>query len=189
MADGKEDVEILHYRMDVEFPSGVKKMAVRIAQAVNFDLGMIEVSGSGLQEGRDYVVVKYRPELSVTQGERVVTVGNPLGRFEGTITRGVVSAVRDTISNDETCQFYQIDAAINPGNSGGPLFLERDNKYFWLGVNTLSVVGTNTEGLNFAIAAREAVNADYVWASADAEGAAQMIRKVYGVGAHGPGDY
>ena len=51
------------------------------------------------------------PHIEV--GQRVFTIGNPLGR-EKVLTTGVISKVeKDSIMSDIT---------INPGNSGGPLF-------------------------------------------------------------------
>jgi len=47
-------------------------------------------------------------------GQNVIALGSPLG-LAGTVTRGIVSAVR------EQGKLIQTDAAINPGNSGGPL--------------------------------------------------------------------
>ena len=68
---------------------------------------------------------------TVTVGDPVMAVGNPLG-LSNTVTTGIVSALNRPVSTStsETSQStdtvvtnaIQIDAAINPGNSGGPLF-------------------------------------------------------------------
>lgn len=50
------------------------------------------------------------------EGQSVTAVGSPLD-YEGTVTSGVVSAVRDF----EGMSYLQISAPINPGNSGGPV--------------------------------------------------------------------
>jgi S1-C subfamily serine protease len=58
-----------------------------------------------------------RPGLART-GEVAFAIGTPLDpKFQGTVTRGIVSAVRiyDGMS------FVQSDVTVNPGNSGGPL--------------------------------------------------------------------
>ena len=79
-------------------------------------------------------------------GQEVFAIGSPLG-LTNTITRGIISAFRETNSG---VHYVQIDAALNPGNSGGPLI-----------TNLGSVVGVNTwqfkgaQGLNFAVAASE----------------------------------
>jgi len=85
-------------------------------------------------------------ELEETQsphiGQEVFAIGSPLG-LSGTVTRGIVSALRTTGSG---IHYIQLDATINPGNSGGPL-LSRAGKV--LGINTFKLKGY--EGLNFAI--------------------------------------
>jgi S1-C subfamily serine protease len=75
-------------------------------------------------------------------GQEVFAIGSPLG-LSGTVTRGIVSAMRTTGSG---IHYIQLDATINPGNSGGPL-LSRSGKV--LGINTFKLKGY--EGLNFAI--------------------------------------
>ena len=80
----------------------------------------------------------------VRPGQEVVAIGSPLGVFQNTVTRGIVSAMRQ----DGRVMFIQTDAAINPGNSGGPL-LDRHGRV--VGVNTMKV-GSATS-INFAIAA------------------------------------
>ena len=81
---------------------------------------------------RDVALIKIAPpegraplrlDLSPPQaGEDVYAVGTPLDEaFEGTITRGIVSATRVT----EGLRFIQSDVTVNPGNSGGPLVNSR----------------------------------------------------------------
>ena len=56
-------------------------------------------------------------------GQTVIAIGNPFG-LEGTLTKGVISALGRTIpalTPFSIPQAIQTDAAINPGNSGGPL--------------------------------------------------------------------
>ena len=71
-------------------------------------------------------------------GENVIAIGTPEG-LEFTVTRGIVSAVR------EQGKLIQTDAAINPA-PGGPLM----NSYGCVvGVNTF--IYKENQGLNFAI--------------------------------------
>lgn len=87
-------------------------------------------------------------------GQTVITIGNALGMFQNTVSRGVVSGLSRTIAaaNDvsgETSQLrglIQTDAAINPGNSGGPLI---DLEGQTVGINTAVVFGA--ENIGFAI--------------------------------------
>lgn len=83
-------------------------------------------------------------------GQRVIAIGNPFGRFERTLTSGVISAMGRIIENDAFLgEVIQTDAAINPGNSGGPLL---DSHGRLVGVNTaiFSPSGTSA-GIGFAI--------------------------------------
>jgi len=83
---------------------------------------------------------------NVRAGQEVIAVGFALGVLSNTVTRGIVSALRDT----GTVRLIQTDAAINPGNSGGPL-VDRDGVV--VGVNSMRVAGTQGgEGLAFAVA-------------------------------------
>jgi S1-C subfamily serine protease len=84
---------------------------------------------------------------SVRVGQEVVAIGSPFG-IEGTVTRGIVSALRSV----EGVRLIQTDAALNPGNSGGPL-LDRTGNV--VGVATLKF--TSAEQLGFAVAVEHAL--------------------------------
>ena len=81
-------------------------------------------------------------------GQEVVALGSPLG-LQNTVTRGIVSAVRDM----GPLTLVQTDAAINPGNSGGPLL---DRSGLVIGITTLGVKPSEAQGLSFAIAIEHA---------------------------------
>lgn len=83
-------------------------------------------------------------------GEETVVIGNPLG-FEYSVTKGIVSAVRD----DGNTKLVQIDAAVNPGNSGGPLINEFGSV---VGIVSSKISLQGIEGLGFAIPIGEAVD-------------------------------
>ena len=81
---------------------------------------------------KDIVILKLRdaalPSLRLGNSEKVVSgmkvfvIGSPLGILEGTVTQGIVSAVRNPpIVNH---RLLQIDAAISPGSSGSPVLNE-----------------------------------------------------------------
>ena len=61
---------------------------------------------------------------SVSVGDSVVAIGNPLGELTFSLTTGVVSALDRpvTLSTGTTMNLIQTDCAINSGNSGGALF-------------------------------------------------------------------
>lgn len=85
-------------------------------------------------------------------GQRAIAIGNPFGKFERTLTTGVVSALNRTVTIDENTvlrHVIQTDAAINRGNSGGPLL---DSSGRLIGVNSAiySPSGTSA-GVGLAI--------------------------------------
>lgn len=64
----------------------------------------------------------------VQSGQTVLAIGNALGQYRNTVTKGIISGKSRTITasdssgQSETLEdVFQTDAAINPGNSGGPL--------------------------------------------------------------------
>jgi S1-C subfamily serine protease len=81
-------------------------------------------------------------------GQEVVALGSPLG-LQNTVTRGIVSAVREIAG----LTLLQTDAAINPGNSGGPL-LDRSGQV--IGITSLGVKSAEAQGLGFAVAIEHA---------------------------------
>jgi S1-C subfamily serine protease len=85
-------------------------------------------------------------------GQRVLAIGNPFGRFQSTLTTGVVSAVGRTVQTGENTfidEAIQTDAAINRGNSGGPLLNTHGEV---IGINTAIFTPTGTTaGIGFAI--------------------------------------
>ena len=77
------------------------------------------------------------------EGERIFVIGNPL-RLEGSVSDGIVSAVREVPSLG---RIIQITAPISHGNSGSPLF---NMKGQVVGVVTIKV--TNGQNINLALA-------------------------------------
>ena len=85
-------------------------------------------------------------------GQRVLAIGNPFGRFQSTLTTGVVSALGRTVQTSQQTfidEAIQTDAAINPGNSGGPLLNSAGQV---IGINSAIFTPTGTTaGIGFAI--------------------------------------
>jgi 2-alkenal reductase len=81
-------------------------------------------------------------------GARVITIGSPLGRFQNTVTTGIVSALNRQVGS--LTGLIQTDAPINSGNSGGPLLNSAGQV---IGINTVVVRGgtSEAEGLGFAV--------------------------------------
>jgi len=78
----------------------------------------------------------------VEVGQRVVVIGGPLG-LEGTVSDGIVSAVRDIPAFGK---IIQMTAPISPGSSGSPVFNMRGEV---VGIATLML--KEGQNLNFAI--------------------------------------
>ena len=98
-------------------------------------------------------------------GQTVVAIGNALGEFQNTVSRGIISGLSryitadtiNTLGKNETQKIkglIQTDAAINPGNSGGPLIDLGGNV---IGVNAVAIIGV--ENIGFAIPANKAIRA------------------------------
>jgi len=112
-----------------------------IASSRNPDLALIKLDG----------VTTNLPTISIATsngiqvGQRAFAIGNPFGRFAGTLTTGIISRI------DRDRKLLQTDAALNPGNSGGPLLNSRGEL---VGVNTAIFTTTSTNsGIGLAIEA------------------------------------
>src|SRR3989338_5947526 len=89
----------------------------------------------------------------VVIGQTVIAIGNTLGEFRNTVTRGIVSGINRTLTaggigiQSELIEgAIQTDAAISSGNSGGPLL---NLKGEVIGVNT--AVSQEGENIGFAL--------------------------------------
>ncbi|MBU1292296.1 trypsin-like peptidase domain-containing protein [Patescibacteria group bacterium] len=103
---------------------------------------------------RKFPILELGDSSKVELGEDVIAIGNPLGSFPNTVSRGVISGLSRLITahdgvsgrTAELRGLIQTDAAINPGNSGGPL-LTLDGKV--IAINVAIVMGAQNMG--FAI--------------------------------------
>ncbi|MFA6295948.1 MAG: trypsin-like peptidase domain-containing protein [Patescibacteria group bacterium] len=92
-------------------------------------------------------------------GQDVIAIGNAMGEYHNTVTKGVVSGLgRAITAGDQYSQavesldnIIQTDAAINPGNSGGPL-LNIDGQV--VGINT--AMDYSGQSIGFAIPINDA---------------------------------
>jgi S1-C subfamily serine protease len=105
------------------------------------DLALLQVLGANPNQP----VLTMGSGTHLRVGQEVIAVGSALGVLSNTVTRGIVSAVRQ-VGN---ITLIQTDAAINPGNSGGPLV---DRAGSVIGVNSLAVAAQSGQGLAFAVA-------------------------------------
>lgn len=89
-------------------------------------------------------------------GQTVVAIGNALGLFKNTVSRGIISGLSRSISAQadpsappqEMRGLIQTDAAINPGNSGGPLVNIFGEV---IGINAAIVFGAQNIGFTIPI--------------------------------------
>ena len=136
-------------RLEVTFTTGTTVPAKLVGRDPFFDLAVIRVDPTG--SPLSTVTLGDSDQLKI--GELAIAIGNPFG-LEGTVTTGVISARRATVSEPEgggvLIDAVQTDASINPGNSGGPL-LNANGEV--IGINTLARLGVSggTAGINFAI--------------------------------------
>lgn len=91
---------------------------------------------------------------SLEPGQTVIAIGNALGLFSNSVSRGIVSGLSRTISasmgmggqTENLRGVIQTDVAINQGNSGGPL-VDLQGKV--VGINTAVIFGA--QNIGFAI--------------------------------------
>jgi len=94
-------------------------------------------------------VLKLGNSDKVDLGESVLAIGNALGLFQNTVSKGIISGLLRSISPNDEEQLrglLQTDAAINPGNSGGPLL---NFKGEVVGINAAIISGA--QNIGFAI--------------------------------------
>jgi tetratricopeptide (TPR) repeat protein len=108
-----------------------------IAVDAEGDLALLRIEAPANQV-RPLLLDKTSPQ----EGESVVVIGNPLG-LEGSVTNGIVSAVRDIPTFG---RIIQITAPISPGSSGSPVVNMQGQV---IGVATLQITGG--QSVNFAI--------------------------------------
>ena len=94
-------------------------------------------------------------------GDKVIAIGNALGRFRNTVTAGIISGYgRDVQAGDSSGgsteqlqDLFQTDAAINQGNSGGPLVNINGQV---IGITT--AIAGNAQNIGFAIPSADVSN-------------------------------
>ncbi|OYQ65374.1 peptidase S1 [Pseudanabaena sp. SR411] len=114
---------------------------VVIASSRNPDLAVIRLEGVTT----NLPTIQIASSSGIQVGQRAFAIGNPFGRFAGTLTTGIISRI------DSDRKLLQTDAALNPGNSGGPLLNSRAEL---VGVNTaIFTTSSANSGIGLAIEA------------------------------------
>jgi S1-C subfamily serine protease len=109
------------------------------ATATELDIAIVHVSSPSPNQ----TTLRMGSAGQVRAGQEVIALGSPLG-LQNTVTRGIVSAVREVGG----LTLVQTDAAINPGNSGGPL-MDRTGRV--IGITTMAMRSDVAQGLSFAV--------------------------------------
>jgi S1-C subfamily serine protease len=111
------------------------------------DIALIKI------EGNSFPTLKLGNSDQLKIGQTVIAIGNSLGEFTNTVSRGIVSGLKRNVTagqnfgqTETLFNIIQTDAAINPGNSGGPLL---DISGQVIGVNVAMAAGA--ENIGFAI--------------------------------------
>ncbi len=128
------------------FPAGI------LLKDPERDLAILKIDAVGL------LALPLGDSSKLQAGQTVIAIGNALGQFSNTVSRGVISGLSRSIiaqgasgGTEKLDELIQTDAAINPGNSGGPL-LNLSGQV--IGVNTAVVRGA--ENIGFAIPINQA---------------------------------
>jgi serine protease Do len=114
------------------------------------DIAMLKIEGKKLPH------VALASSADIEPGQTVLAIGNALGMFTNSVSKGIISGMARSISASlggtpeahmETLRgVIQTDVAINQGNSGGPL-ITLDGKV--VGINTAVIFGA--QNIGFAI--------------------------------------
>lgn len=147
----KHVVEDTEAEYSVLTNDGKRYAAKVIAVDPSNDLAVVKIDAKGLTP------VELGDSSKLDIGQTVIAIGNALGQYRNTVTKGVISGLARRVTagdgqSTETLEdVIQTDAAINPGNSGGPL-LNIDGQV--IGVNT--AVSQEGQLIGFAIPVNQA---------------------------------
>ncbi|KKQ14653.1 MAG: Protease Do [Candidatus Moranbacteria bacterium GW2011_GWF2_36_839] len=126
---------------DKEYPAKV------LAVDPNNDIAIIKI------EGDNFTTLELGDSDSIQIGQTVVAIGNSLGEFSNTVSRGIISGLKRSLTAgdgrgqaEKLNNIIQTDAAINPGNSGGPL-LNIDGQVIGVSV----AIAQGAQNIGFAI--------------------------------------
>lgn len=124
-----------------EYPAKV------LARDPSQDIAVIKI------DGNNFPTLNLGDSGSLKIGQTVVAIGNSLGEFSNTVSKGIISGLKRSVTagsglgdTEQLSNIIQTDAAINPGNSGGPL-LDIDGNV--IGINVAMAEGA--QNIGFAI--------------------------------------
>ncbi len=138
-----------------------KKLDVgKIYRDPNLDLALIQINGSIGQP------LELGDSSKLKVGQTAIAIGNALGRFDNTVTTGIISGLGRAVSagdpfsgqTEQLDNLIQTDAAINPGNSGGPLLNSAGQV---VGVNVATTEGAQNIGFAIPINSVKSIISDF----------------------------
>ena len=136
----------------IHFQSGKNYYAQFIGIDPLNDLAILKIFDKNLP------IVQLGDSDKLRLGSTVIAIGNALGRYQNSATKGIVSGIGRNLyasddEGDETnlTNVIQTDAQINPGNSGGPLI---NLKGEVVGINV--AIDTSGDAIGFAIPINDA---------------------------------
>lgn len=129
---------------------GEKHKAGVLARDEINDIAIIKIKQNGFEP------LEMGDSGSLELGQTVLAIGNALGQFQNSVSKGVISGLSRyifaTAGPEAGMQnlrgLIQTDAAINPGNSGGPL-IDLEGKV--IGINAAIVWGAQNIGFSIPI--------------------------------------
>lgn len=126
---------------------GTEYNAKVLARDPRNDIALLKI------EGNAFPALTLGNSDAIKVGQTAIAIGNPLGEFANSVSRGIISGLKRSLSAGSTfgdterlTNIIQTDAAINPGNSGGPLFNVSGEV---IGVNVAMAQGA--ENIGFAL--------------------------------------
>ena len=114
------------------------------------DIAVLKIQAKGLPS------VRLGNSSKLELGQTVIAIGNALGMFSNTVSKGIISGLSRSISAslgekgemEHLRGVLQTDVAINQGNSGGPL-INLDGEV--IGINTAIIYGAQNIGFSIPI--------------------------------------
>ena len=129
---------------DIILNNGKTYTGTVLARDTVLDFALIKIEGKG------FSYLELGDSDSIEVGESVIAIGNTLGKYDNTVSTGIVSGLSRSLTasnksggTERLDKVIQTDAAINPGNSGGPLI---NLKGKVIGINVAVVEGSSNVG-------------------------------------------
>ncbi len=145
-------IETPNAQYSVVFNDGTQAEGIVLDYDRYLDIGVIKVDTDKL--GKKLTPLTFGDSSSVVVGQTAIAIGNSLGEFKNTVSKGIVSGLdRSIVAGDDSGanqekldNIIQTDASINSGNSGGPLLDISGNV---IGVNVAKA--STGESIGFSI--------------------------------------